>query len=46
MKARPNQDRVNDSLFEYIELFYDRRRIHQSLVYRTAINHELASGGP
>jgi len=38
-------DQARSEIFEYIELFYNRRRIHQSLAYQTPINYELSSVG-
>jgi putative transposase len=39
------RDQARSEIFEYIELFYNRRRIHQSLAYQTPINYESSSGG-
>jgi putative transposase len=39
------RDQARSEIFEYIELFYNRRRIHQSLAYQTPINYELSSVG-
>lgn len=39
------RDQARSEIFEYIELFYNRRRIHQSLAYQTPINYELSSIG-
>jgi len=39
------RDQARSEIFEYIELFYNRRRIHQSLAYQTPINYESSSVG-
>ena len=36
-------EEVKRELFEYIELFYNRKRMHQSLGYMTPIEYRLAS---
>lgn len=37
------RDQARADIFEYIELFYNRKRIHQSLNYQTPMQYELAS---
>ena len=39
------RDQARTEIFEYIELFYNRKRIHQSLNYETPINCDLMSVG-
>ena len=34
------RDQARSEIFEYIELFYNRRRIHQSLNYQTPMQYE------
>ena len=34
------RDTARAAIFEYIELFYNRRRLHQSLDYRTPLQCE------
>ena len=36
-----NLGRVRKSVFEYIEVFYNPKRIHSSLAYQTPIQHEM-----
>ena len=36
------RDEARTEIFEYIELFYNRKRIHQSLKYQTPMNYESA----
>jgi putative transposase len=39
------RDQARADIFEYIELFYNRRRLHQSLAYQTPMQYQLTSGG-
>jgi len=39
------RDQARTEIFEYIELFYNRRRIHQSLNYQTPMNCDPMSVG-
>jgi len=34
------RDQARSEIFEYIELFYNRKRIHQSLNYQTPVQYE------
>ena len=34
------RDQARSEIFEYIELFYNRKRIHQSLNYQTPMQYE------
>jgi putative transposase len=34
------RDQARSAIFEYIELFYNRRRIHQSLDHRSPMEYE------
>lgn len=38
------RDQARTEIFEYIELFYNRKRIHQSLQYQTPVNYDLSVG--
>jgi putative transposase len=40
------RDQARTEIFEYIELFYNRRRLHQSLNYQPPINYESVKGLP
>jgi putative transposase len=35
------RDQARRSLFEYIEVFYNRRRLHSTLGYRSPADYEL-----
>ena len=37
------RDQARSEIFEYIELFYNRRRLHQSLAYQTPIKYDSTS---
>ena len=39
------RDQARADIFEYIELFYNRKRIHQSLNYQTPMLYQLTSVG-
>jgi putative transposase len=39
------RDQARSEIFEYIELFYNRRRLHQSLAYQTPIKYDSTSVG-
>ena len=34
------RDQTRSEIIEYVELFYNRRRLHQSLVYPTPMQHD------
>jgi putative transposase len=34
------RDQARSEIIEYVELFYNRRRLHQSLVYPTPMQHD------
>ena len=40
------RDQARMDIFEYIELFYNRKRIHQSLNYQTPIRYESVKVSP
>jgi putative transposase len=35
------RDEARTEIFEYIELFYNRKRLHQSLNYQTPMNYKV-----
>jgi transposase InsO family protein len=39
-----SREDARSEIFEYIELFYNRQRIHQSLGYQTPIRYEEMKG--
>lgn len=39
-----SREQARSEIFEYIELFYNRQRIHQSLGYQTPIRYEQMTG--
>ena len=39
------RDQARSEIFEYIELFYNRRRLHQSLAYQTPISYDSTNVG-
>lgn len=39
------RDQARSEIFEYIELFYNRRRLHQSLAYQTPISYDSTGVG-
>jgi putative transposase len=41
----PTRDKARAAIFDYIELFYNRRRLHQTLNYRTPIEVEKQWSG-
>ena len=41
-----NRDEARAEIFEYIELFYNRKRIHQSLDYQTPMKYESIKLSP
>ncbi len=40
------RDQARSEIFEYIELFYNRKRIHQSLNYQTPMQYESVKLSP
>jgi len=42
-RGYPTRDQARADIFEYIELFYNRERPHQSLNYQTPVQYELTS---
>lgn len=36
-----NQDEARSAIFDYIEVFYNRQRLHQTLDYKTPIEYEM-----
>ena len=36
-----NQDEARSAIFDYIEIFYNRQRIHQTLNYKTPVEYEM-----
>ena len=34
------RDQAKSEIFEYIELFYNRRRLHQSMAYQTPMSYD------
>ena len=40
------RDEARTEIFEYIELFYNRKRLHQSLDYQTPMKYESANMSP
>jgi transposase InsO family protein len=38
------RDEARAEIFEYIELFYNRKRLHQSLDYQTPMKYESVKG--
>ncbi|TMA11411.1 MAG: hypothetical protein E6J89_07905 [Deltaproteobacteria bacterium] len=39
-----NREEARSEIFDYIELFYNRQRLHQSLGYQTPIGYEKMKG--
>lgn len=39
------RDQARSEIFEYIELFYNRRRLHQSLAYQTPMSYDSTNVG-
>jgi transposase InsO family protein len=39
------RDQARSEIFDYIELFYNRRRLHQSLAYQTPMNYDSTRVG-
>ncbi len=40
-KAFPTREIARQAIFEYIEVFYNRQRLHSSIDYRTPIEYEM-----
>ncbi|MFT9497364.1 IS3 family transposase [Anaerosolibacter sp.] len=38
--SRNSRPLLNQSVFEYIEVFYNRKRLHSALGYKTPISYE------
>ena len=39
------RDQARSEIFEYIELFYNRQRLHQSLAYQTPMSYDSTNVG-
>jgi putative transposase len=39
----PDREVAKSAIFEYLEGFYNRRRLHSALSYRSAADHEEAT---
>jgi len=44
-KAFPTRQAAQAAIFEYLEVFYNRQRLHSSLGYRTPVEYEAAVSG-
>ena len=44
-KAFPTRQATQAAIFEYLEVFYNRQRLHSSLGYRTPVEYEAAVSG-
>jgi putative transposase len=44
-KAFPTRQAAQAAIFEYVEVFYNRQRLHSSLGYRTPVEYEEAVSG-
>lgn len=44
-KAFPTRQAAQAAIFEYLEVFYNRQRLHSSLGYRTPVEYEEAVSG-
>ena len=44
-KAFPSREAAQAAVFEYMEVFYNRERLHSSLGYRTPVEYEEAISG-
>ena len=36
-----SRDEARSAIFEYIEVFYNRQRLHQAMGYKTPIEYEM-----
>ncbi|CPR14544.1 IS3 family transposase [Brenneria goodwinii] len=42
-KAFSSREQAMNALFDYIEVFYNRRRRHSTLGYQTPVDYEMAA---
>jgi transposase InsO family protein len=45
MQNYKTRDEARASVFDYIEVFYNRQRIHSSIGYRSPVEFEVAHAG-